>query len=202
MVRTRWSGSGTSSRAIVIRQFRGHTAWVFSVAFSPDGRLAYSTSGGRFLGAWQDGTDAAIRVWDVETGREVRQAGRHIGESSGAWPSHPMDAASSPAAMIGLRSCGMQRPAPRSAVSAVISSRSCRAAFFPDGLRAVSCGDDRTIRLWDLETGRELHCFRGHHREVIWVAVSPDGRWLVSSDHMRTRITTLGRRGPQDRSIR
>ena len=63
----------------LIREFRGHTEWVFSVAFSPDGRLAYSTSGGFFGAGWQDGTDSAIRVWDVETGQEVRKLEGHKG---------------------------------------------------------------------------------------------------------------------------
>ena len=76
---TRWSGSGTSSRAILIREFHGHTEWVFSVAFSPDGRLAYSTSGGFMRDGWRDGTDSAIRVWDVETGQEVRKLEGHKG---------------------------------------------------------------------------------------------------------------------------
>src|SRR5262249_37798453 len=63
----------------VIREFRGHTEWVFSVVFSPDGKLAYSTSGGRISRGWQDGRDAAIRVWDVETGREAFRMEGHRG---------------------------------------------------------------------------------------------------------------------------
>ena len=57
------------------------------------------------------------------------------------------------------------------------------AAFLPDGRRTVSSGYDRTIRLWDVGTGQEIHCFRGHTNEVTWVAVSPDGRRLLSSDY-------------------
>jgi WD40 repeat protein len=55
-------------------------------------------------------------------------------------------------------------------------------AFLPDGRRAVSGGRDRTIRLWDVENARELDRFPGHRAEVTWVAVSPDGRRLLSSD--------------------
>src|SRR5262249_37320020 len=54
-------------------------------------------------------------------------------------------------------------------------------AFSPDGRRAASCGYDRTIRLWDVETGRELRRFIGHTDGVIGVAFSPDGRRLVST---------------------
>ena len=62
-----------------IREFRGHTEWIFSVAFSPDGRQAYSASGGFFDHGWQDGTDSAIRVWNLETGQEVRKLEGHKG---------------------------------------------------------------------------------------------------------------------------
>ena len=35
------------------------------------------------------------------------------------------------------------------------------------------------MRLWDVATGRQLHCFR--HREMVHsVAISPDGRYALS----------------------
>ena len=64
------------SRA-TIREFRGHTDWAISVAFSPDGRLAYSTGGARSV--WRDGTDFAVRIWDVEAGRQVGKMEGHRG---------------------------------------------------------------------------------------------------------------------------
>jgi WD40 repeat protein len=166
----------------VVREFRGHTEWVFSVAFSPDGRLAYSASGGRHVGVWRDGTDSAVRVWDVETGREVRRLEGHRGIvwSVAVSPDgrRVLSGGRDRTSIVWDAETGAEIRCFRGHTDNV----SC-AAFLPDGLRAVSCGNDRTIRLWDVETGQELHCFRGHHREPIWVAVSPDGHWLVSSDH-------------------
>ncbi len=78
-----------------IREFPGHTEWIFHVAFSPDGRLGYSTSGGP--DAWQDGSDSAVRVWDVETGREIRRLEGHKGRVFGLAVS-PDGHRSSPAA--------------------------------------------------------------------------------------------------------
>jgi WD40 repeat protein len=51
----------------------------------------------------------------------------------------------------------------------------------PGGRRAVSCGKDKTVRLWDLDSGQEIGCFRKHRAEVSWLAVSPDGRRILSS---------------------
>jgi hypothetical protein len=34
-----------------------------------------------------------------------------------------------------------------------------------------------------VETGQEIHCFRGNGIDLVCVAVSPDGRWLLSADH-------------------
>jgi WD40 repeat protein len=56
----------------------------------------------------------------------------------------------------------------------------CSVAVLPDGRRAISGAEDKTIRLWDLETGSELHRFDGHENWVNSVAV-PDGRRALSS---------------------
>src|SRR5262249_55280124 len=53
-------------------------------------------------------------------------------------------------------------------------------AFSPDGRRALSSSWDRTVRLWDLEDGIELHRFEGHGDWVHGIAFSPDGRFAIS----------------------
>ena len=59
-------------------------------------------------------------------------------------------------------------------------------AFCPDGRRAVSASYDKTLRLWDLTTGREMHRFAGHEGAVSCVAVSPDGRYALSGSSDKT----------------
>lgn len=55
-----------------------------------------------------------------------------------------------------------------------------RVIFSPDGALAASCASDRTIRLWDIKTGKEVHTFRGHLKAIHAICFSPDGRSLAS----------------------
>ena len=45
---------------------------------------------------------------------------------------------------------------------------------------AVSGSDDKTVRIWDLESGACLHTLEGHIGQVRSVSVTPDGRLAVS----------------------
>jgi len=52
-------------------------------------------------------------------------------------------------------------------------------AYSPDGHRIVS-GGDRTVRVWDADSGAELAVLRGHEDDVNSVSYSPDGRRIIS----------------------
>ena len=59
-------------------------------------------------------------------------------------------------------------------------------AVTPDGRRAVSASADKTLKVWDLETGAELRTLAGHSDRVNGVAVTPDGRRAVSASEDNT----------------
>ena len=50
-----------------------------------------------------------------------------------------------------------------------------------DGMRAVSTSPDRTLRLWDLDAGRQVAIFECRSR-VRSCAVSPDGQTVMAGD--------------------
>ncbi|MCI0683014.1 MAG: serine/threonine protein kinase [Gemmataceae bacterium] len=57
------------------------------------------------------------------------------------------------------------------------------AAFSDDGAWAATGGIAKLVRLWDVTTRKELRVFRGHQGPVRSVAISPDKRFVLSSDH-------------------
>lgn len=59
-------------------------------------------------------------------------------------------------------------------------------AFSPDGRVALSGSLDKTMKLWDITTGREIRTFTGHADGVDSVAFSPDGRTALSASRDNT----------------
>ncbi|MCX7789044.1 MAG: serine/threonine protein kinase [Chloroflexaceae bacterium] len=59
-------------------------------------------------------------------------------------------------------------------------------AWSPDGRMLVSCGADRTVRVWRAADGAPLACLEGHTDRVLSVAWSPDGELIASASADRS----------------
>lgn len=53
-------------------------------------------------------------------------------------------------------------------------------AVSSDGQKLASGSNDRTVRIWDVASGKQLVKLEGHQGPVEALAFSPDNRWLVS----------------------
>jgi len=60
--------------------------------------------------------------------------------------------------------------------------RCCRVAFHPSGLFIGSTSFDKTWRLWDVETRKEIYSQPGHSRGVYGIAFQNDGALVATGD--------------------
>jgi len=55
------------------------------------------------------------------------------------------------------------------------------AAYSPDGRQIVTASDDKTAKVWDTHTGKELMTLKGHDGGVMSAVYSPDGQRIVTA---------------------
>jgi len=145
--------------------------------FTSDGKHIISGGGGERDTTAGEGK--TIKIWDADTGAEIRTLmlperrvsvvgfspnGKRIVSSSWDGTIKIWDAETG-AEVISL-------PGHKRSVGCV--------SFSPNGKRMVSASLDKTLKVWDADTGAEVMTIRGHQSEVYSVAFGPDGRRIIS----------------------
>ncbi|MEH2346540.1 MAG: serine/threonine-protein kinase [Nostoc sp.] len=160
-----------------IRTLIGHTNWVNSVAFSPDGKLLASGS-----------ADCTIKLWQVNTGIEIQTLTGHS-DSVSSIAYSPRTATTSNSQDRQLVASGSNDYTIK--LWQVYTGRNIYTftghsffinciAFSHDGETIASGSGDNTIKLWHVNTGREIRTLIGHSDSVWSIAFSQDRQFIAS----------------------
>ena len=177
--------SGTRNRTMrlwdlvdgkMLREFN-HGGWVTTVLFLPDGKRSISLGGGE-----RDKGEAAARVWDLETGRELRKLslppaadGTTGGVNDGSLSADgKLLAVAGPDTVIWDLETGdvvKTFPGHRPFTWVV--------ALSPDGGTVVTGGTDERVRVTRVKDGTVIKTLPQGTKEIRSLAISPDGDLFV-----------------------
>jgi uncharacterized protein YjiK len=154
------------------RTLKGHTDQVETVAFSPNGQMLASGS-----------RDKTIDLWEMPSGQLLRTLKGHsetIFSVAFSPDGRTLASGSEDAIRLWDEESGQVLRTLKGSDDAIA------VAFSPDG-RVLASGDyDKTIKFWDVASGRTVVTGVGHTKNIEAVAFSPDGRTLASGSDDKT----------------
>ncbi|WP_367275326.1 AAA family ATPase [Microcoleus sp. CAWBG58] len=150
----------------------GHSYGIWSVSFSPDGKILAS-----------GGHDSTIKLWDVSTGKELTTLTGHKYPvySVSFSPDGKTLASGSVAHTIKLWdvATGKEITTLKGHTDTDVDYVDS-VSFSPDSKTLAYSGIANTIKLWNVATRKEITTLNGHKDKVDSVSFSPDGKILAS----------------------
>lgn len=150
-------------------QNKAHSSTVWSLAFSPDGKMVASGS-----------FDGSIVIWDSETG-QIKQILE--GHQDWIWavafsPDSKILASGSSDRTVKLWQLDTDNCITLSGHEDIVDA----IAFHPQGKLLASSSADRTIKIWNIEAKKLWKTLRGHANQISGIAFSPNGKILASCE--------------------
>lgn len=147
----------------------GHTGFICSGEFSPDGKLVVTA-----------GLDNTAKVWDCGSGKMIYDLlGSTQGINSASFSPDGkkiVTASIDGKAKLWDVNTGLLLIDFSKHTDAVRTAR-----FSYDGKKVITASNDNSAKIWDTETGKLLIDLRGHHGTVQTASFSPDGQKVVTA---------------------
>ena len=152
-------------------RLEGHSAVVYSVDFSPDGKIIATASG-----------DHTVKLWS-QNGQLIKtlEGGANVYSVSFS-PNGQLLASASADNTIKVWSLDGHLLRTLSGHSGSVNSVS----FSPDGRVLASASSDNSVKLWSLEKNTFLTTLKGHKDQVLSLSFSPDGKTIASASEDKT----------------
>ena len=169
------SPSTSSGNGSALVTYSGHTNYVWSVAWSPDGRYIVSGS--------QDGT---AQVWEASTGQKLLSTRSHID------PSQPEDWANSVAWSPNSKQVVIGYKDGTAEVLDIVSRQKVAVyqydtpwsvdavAWSPNGQYVATGNFDNLVMVFNVATGKLLYTYTGHNDSIKSIAWSHNSQRIAS----------------------
>jgi WD40 repeat protein len=186
-VRFQGAGAGKAGeKPLLVLNAGGHIGRIRGLFFTPDGKELVSVGEDRTVRVWGVGDGEARHVLHLPVGPEDHAT--DLGLAAALSPDGKTVAVGTSAPgtgqhwvyLINLAGERVER------VLKVGKHPLWAVAFAPDGKLLATGGEQRTVLLWDLETGKVKSELSGHTGELRCLAFSPDGKLLASAGHDKT----------------
>ena len=159
---------------IIIRdgpRITGHADCIYAAAFSPDGKTIASAS-----------YDKLIKIWDAETGQELRTLKDHIDAVYALAFTPDGQRLVSASADRGVKVWNPKTGERLYSLTEATDGLNT-VAVSPDGKLVAAGGLDKNLRIWALgeKAGELLASQIAHEDAILRLAFSPDGRTIISA---------------------
>jgi len=162
----------------LLRTLSGHSGWVYSVAISPDGQTLANGSDDRTIKLWHLPTGTLITTLSDPSGNVVRSvAFSPDGKTLVSGSFNTINLWKLGNLLTGCkvaRSCVPTQTLPGNL--GIVESL----AISPDSQTLASGSKDKTIKLWNLQTGKLRGTLSNPSEKVDSLSFSPDGKTLVT----------------------
>lgn len=163
----------------------GHSDWIRSLAFSPDGETLLSSS-----------NDRTVRLWNIKTGQLLHLLTGHRERVKCVGVSHDGQLLLSCSAdsqvrawdknLLTHKKTGDCRYIVKASSRAITLVSALPVSPNPQRPIFVTGAEHGKVSIWNLETGQWQRTILAHHSPVLSLALKADGQWLASGSKNKT----------------